>query len=433
VRHFSRPAGWSGWQRIGGILTASPAATTWGPGRFDVFVRATDSTLRHTYYNGSWKPFENMGGVLTSQPAAAAVAPGRLDVAVRAPDNTMLVKSFARGPGWGGFVNRAGIFTSGPAALAIGGDLVLGGRGTGAYYTGRVTPAGSWSRWQQIDVYQPVRQLGTWVDTLDYALNPVEGIRGMRDRGVRTLYLGTARFNGSGDFFDRTKAGQWLDEAHKAGIFVVGWYVPAYGDMARDLRRTLAIATYVSPAGQRFDAVGVDIERLNLGTPSSNDGEVSRSTFIARSVENLRQVRAGTQSLLVAIVPPPFATHPSPQFPDPRWNGFNWTGIRTHSDVIMPMAMWTNRRTPSNQPFSATDVYNWTVQEIRETVRLTGRPVAVEGGVGASLSTNTPATTDRLNRFVDAVRDTRSLGGSHYDYQVTTNPNFWPILRRLNT
>jgi hypothetical protein len=58
--------------------------------------------------------------------------------------------------------------------------------------------------------------------------------------------------------------------------------------------------------------------------------------------------------------------------------------------------------------------------------------VAVEGGVGSDTTTTTPATSMRLNRFVDAVLDTRSLGGNHYDYLVTTGAGFWTALARLN-
>lgn len=427
-RSYVSGSGWSPWLRIGGVLTASPSAATWAPGRVDVFVRATDGSLRHAWWTGGpWSPFENLGGFLTSQPAAASPGPDQLDIAVRATDNTMRIKSFSRPTRWSAFVNRGGIFTSGPGALALAGDLLVTGRGTtGAVYTGRRT-AGAWTAWQVLDVYLPVRRLATWVDTLDYgSLDPATAIGQMKTDGVRTLYLGTGRFNSPSDFFDATKAGQFLDQAHRAGIKVVGWYVPAYGDMARDVRRTVAIATFVSPGGQRFDAVGVDIERY--GT----DGEVSQATFNTRLVDHLQQVRDASAALLVAIVPPPFATFPSAQFPHPRWEGFPWSAVGQRSDVVEPMTMWTNRRTDSGQPFSATDVYNWTKDQITRTVNLTGKPVAVEGGIGSDTTTNTPATLDRLNRFVDAVIDTRSLGGSHYDFLTTTGSGFWPALARLN-
>jgi hypothetical protein len=423
-RSFASATGWSGWLRVGGILSASPAASAWEPGRLDVFVRAVDGTLRHTWFTGAWAPFENLGGTLTAQPAAASVGVARLDVAVRFPDNTMRVKSFSRATGWSDFVNRAGIFTSGPGALAAGGDLLLAGRGSpSAYYTGRRTAAGSWGAWQIIDAFRPVRQLATWVDTLDYALDPVTSVAHMQTLGVRTLYLSTARFNSAADFFDVTKAGQWLDAAHRSGIKVVGWYVPAYGDMNRDVRRTVAIATYVSPAGQRFDAVGVDIERFG------SDGEVDLATFKAQLVVHLQRVRDASAALLVAIVPPPYATEPSAEIAHPRWEGFPWASVALRSDVVVPMALWSNRAN-----YTANQVYSWVLLQIQETRRLTSAriPVAVEGGVGSS-GTATPVTADRVNRFVDAVRDGRGLGGSHYDYQSTMNATaLWPPLQRLN-
>jgi hypothetical protein len=289
-------------------------------------------------------------------------------------------------------------------------------------YQARQSTSGVWSGWSATDVYLPVRRLGTWVDTLDYGLDPAASVARMRTLGVRTLYLSTARFNNPADFLDATKAGRWLDAAHAAGIKVVGWYVPAYGDMARDVRRTVAIATFVSPGGQRFDAVGVDIERF--GT----EGEVPLATFNTRLVDHLQQVRAASAALLVAIVPPPFATIPSAQVAHPRWEGFPWAAVGARSDVVVPMTFWSNR-----SAFSADQVYGWVLDQVRRTRSLAGRPVAVEGGVGSATTTLTPVTPDRMTRFVDAVRDGAALGGSHYDYASTATADpLWSRLAALN-
>ena len=45
--------GWSGWESLGGVLSASPTAASWGPGRIDVFVRGTDNALYHRWYAGA--------------------------------------------------------------------------------------------------------------------------------------------------------------------------------------------------------------------------------------------------------------------------------------------------------------------------------------------------------------------------------------------
>jgi len=106
----------------------------------------------------------------------------------------------------------------------LAGDLLIAGRGgNAAIYTGRLSSAGGWASWRPVDVLLPVRRLGTWVDTFDYALDPQTSVARMHALGVRTLYLGTARFSGPSDFFDADAAGRWLDAAHAAGITVVGW------------------------------------------------------------------------------------------------------------------------------------------------------------------------------------------------------------------
>jgi hypothetical protein len=111
------------------------------------------------------------------------------------------------------------------------------------YESLRPAPGLASGPWTRVDQYLPLRRLGTWVDIFDYpTLDPATAVPAMRSRGVRVLYVATARFNGTAEVFDAVETGQWLDLAHQNGINVVGWYLPAYGDMARDVRRTVAIA-----------------------------------------------------------------------------------------------------------------------------------------------------------------------------------------------
>jgi len=69
-----RPAGGSGWQRIGGRSAVAPAA---GPGGSPVYARGTDNALWLTSWNAAATPppaavWHRAGGVLTSAPTATA-------------------------------------------------------------------------------------------------------------------------------------------------------------------------------------------------------------------------------------------------------------------------------------------------------------------------------------------------------------------------
>ena len=422
LRSFVSGQGWSTFRRLGGTLTSSPAAASWASGRLDVFVRGTDNGLwQRAYTTGSgWSGWVRLGGSLTSQPAVASAGDGLLDVVARGTDQAVQVKSYRRGVGWSGWTSMAGTLSSGLGATDSGDDVTIVGLSPNRFFYEKLrsSPSGAWTVWSRIDAYAPFRRLGTWVDVFDYAtLDPATAVPDMRSRGVRVLYLATARFNGTSDLFDAAEAGQWLDLAHQNGIEVVGWYLPAYGDLARDVRRTVAIARFVSPGGQRFDAVGVDIERLD---------EVSLSQFNTLLVTHLSQVRAQVDAMVGAIVPSPFATDPGN-----RWAGFPWAAVGQNSDVVVPMALWSFRSNADGSAYTPDQVYLWVLDQVRRARSLSGRPVAVEGGVDDPGTERTPVTADRVDRFVDAVIDGGAIGGSHYDY-ATTSTSLWAILARLN-
>jgi hypothetical protein len=417
---------WSPWRKRGGILTSSPTATSWGTGRIDVVARTTGADLVHRSYRAvvGWSKWRNLGGSLASQPAIAAPVKGRLDVFFRVGTGQVRTRCFVLGTGWSS-ARSIGVmtFTSGPGATAVGDDVVVVAlrNNRTVFQAVRARPDGAWSPWRSIDMLLPFRKLATWVDVFDYAtLTPSTAVTDMKNRGVRTLLLSTARFDSASDFYDEAKMGEWLDEAHAAGLRVVGWYVPAYGDMARDVRRTVAISDYVSPGGQRFDAVAVDIERYG------ESGEVDRATFNASVVPHLRTVRRRSDAVIGAIVPSPFTTDPGN-----NWEGFPWAGIGPNSEVAVPMALWSFRRNADGSPFSAAQVHDWVVDQIRRTRSLTGVPVHVEGGVDDPGIENTPVTKVRVAAFVEAVFDGGAIGGSHYDY-ATTRLELWPILAGIN-
>ena len=423
--HRSFTAGrWSDWTRLGGSLASAPSVVSMVPGRLDVFVRGTDAQLHHIFLvAGVWSGWERLGGVLHSEPSAVSTGDGRLDVFVRGGDGDVRQKPFVRGSGWGPWGRLPGAVSSGTGVLrAADGSLVLGARDVrGSLVTRTRPPGGAWSPWSLVDAVRPFRGLGAWVDLYDYqlpgaSLTPAAALDDLRARGVRTLYLQTSRFSVGFDMAPGVNA--WLDGARARGIAVVGWYLPGYGDMGRDLRRTLAIANHRTPAGARFDAVGVDIE-AHSGWGTTN--EVPRTTMNARAVEHLRAVRARTSAPIAAITPQPTATDGAGE----TWEGFPWRGVGASSDLVLPMSYW---------PRTCRDacVRDYTLTNARWAASWSGRPAHIAGR-GYPSADGTQVSDRDISAFVDGARAAGVLGGSVYDYASTrTRTSWWPMLSRLN-
>lgn len=415
---------WSGWESLGGALASSPSAVTMVPGRLDVFARGSNGSLQHAYYpGGRWSRWSSLGGTLHSEPAAVTTGDGRIDVLLRGGDGDLRLTSYLRGTGWTGYSRLPGAVRSGPGAtVASDGTVVVAARdGSGRYVVRTRPPGGSWTGWTAFGGVPVFGGLGAWVDLYDYQesgapLSPGPALDDLRSRGVRTLYLQTSRFSVGYDMASR--AGQWVDAAHARGMAVVGWYLPGYGDMARDLRRTLAVADTVTPAGGRFDAVGVDIE-AHTGWGGSN--EVSRTTMNARAVEHLRQVRSRTSAPLAAITPQPTATDNAGE----TWEGFPWRGVGESSDLVLPMSYWP--RTCRD-----TCVRDYTRTNARYAASWTGLPVHIAGR-GYPSPDGTQVSDGDIRAFVDGAVEAGVLGGSVYDYASTrTRTSWWPMLARLN-
>jgi len=266
------------------------------------------------------------------------------------------------------------------------------------------------------------RGLGAWVDLYDYAaLDPETAAADMSAHGARTLYLQTARWdkpaaNDPGTFADPALADRWVTAAHAHGMRVVGWYLPAYDDMTRDVDRTRAIASFRTRGAQAFDALAIDIE-YRQQMPSISAWNTAVAQHIAR-------VRAflGPRYPIAAIVPAPLAMEIRPTY----WVGFPWAGLAASANLFMPMAYWSYRHDCTQVAEHC--AYGYTKGNIDQVRALTGKanvPVHVLGGVADSI------TTADVAAFVAAAKAAGAYGGSLYDYR-TTQPAWWGQLAKLN-
>lgn len=262
---------------------------------------------------------------------------------------------------------------------------------------------------ERLDVF---RGLGAWIDLYDMHLKPVETVARMRAAGVRTLYIQTGRTN------TRTavdpRVGAWLHASHAAGIKVVGWYLPYYRHVQRDVNRTVAIARY-SWKGHRFDGLGIDIEFR-----SQKQSIASWNTNVAAHAAAVRAA-VGPHYPVAAIPIPPLQMALRPN----AWASFPWKQISKHSDALMLMAYWSERRgCPQIERHCAG---LWTRANVQQARRLAGRSdvlIHVIGGIGNAIS------LPELRAFIAGAKAARADGASIYDV-ATTSPAMWRSLAAL--
>ena len=139
---------WSGWEKLGGVLTSGAAACSWGPGRLDTFVRGTDSALWHKWYSGGWSGWERLGGVITADPAAVSWSNGRIDTFVRGTDMALWHKWYSGG--WSGWERLGGGLSSGPAVCSWSTgrlDVFVRGNDMALWHKWY---SGGWSGWERL-------------------------------------------------------------------------------------------------------------------------------------------------------------------------------------------------------------------------------------------------------------------------------------------
>lgn len=260
--------------------------------------------------------------------------------------------------------------------------------------------------------------LGSWVDAYDfsrefgYARTKPTVVDEMAREGIRTLYIQGAkdRDGGGTGVLSPDLLGQFLERAHARKMKVVAWYLPRFLDPERDWRHVDAMLRFRSN-GHAFDGIGIDIE-------SRENGDVKQRNERLVALSQRARKAAGTRSVSAIVVPPVVTDVMNPKF----WPDFPWMRLKPSYDVWVPMGYWTNRKPDSEYR----DAYRYTMENVRllrENVQDPNAIVHVAGGVG------TKATSNDYERFVKAIRDSRSVGLSVYDWAVTAR-SAYAILRK---
>ena len=252
----------------------------------------------------------------------------------------------------------------------------------------------------------PFFGMGTWIDVFDWAPSYAKGqpvnlapnaVDAMADQGVQVIYIQTTRadYAGPGDIVDPGVLGKWLARAQARGLQVVAWYLPTLTDVGADLRRLKATAALAG-----VDGIGVDIESKAVANHDERSRRLVELSRLTRSALAGRPLSAITLPNVVTDV-----------LNLNYWPRFPWAEIRPFYDVWQPMAYWTNRKPDS--PYRNAELY--TRENIERMRAHLGDPNAVVHPIGGIGDKTTPAD---IEGFMRAVRQTRSIGASLYDWRT---------------
>jgi hypothetical protein len=152
---------WSGWfsdiqaPPPGIYPGASPAVSSWGPGRLDVVVRGADNAVWHDSNSGyGWSGWEDLGGTVVDNPATTSPAPGQVDVFAVGTNGDIFRDAWG-GSSWSGWTDQlsgppqGGIFGGASVAVSSWGngriDMFVHGGNNNLWHT--AWNGSSWSAW----------------------------------------------------------------------------------------------------------------------------------------------------------------------------------------------------------------------------------------------------------------------------------------------
>jgi hypothetical protein len=251
-----------------------------------------------------------------------------------------------------------------------------------------------------------------WVDAFDFgpayqragASPPItpRDVDDMAAHGVRTLFIQATRADSKqpDGFVDRALLAEFLVRAHRAGMRVVGWYLPPFVNVDRDLGRLTSIARF-DVLGHRFDGLAVDIEDADTVTDVD-----TRNRRLVELSTRLRQ-EVGSDTLGAIVLPPVLTEVVNPN----RWPEFPWPQLAPLYNVWLPMSYWTFRSEQSGYH----DGYAYNDESIRRLRADLGNPTALVHGIGGIGDT---ATSEEITQFVQSLFDEHAIGGSMYDWNA---------------
>jgi hypothetical protein len=242
----------------------------------------------------------------------------------------------------------------------------------------------------------PFGGTGTWVSIYDTAAlrHPEAVVRRLEAHGIHTIFLETSNDRQRTGVAHPVATARFLHAAHRAGIAVVGWYLPSFVSPAADVRRALQGARFRSPEGDGFDAFALDIESTKV---RSLPARSARAIAVARAVRAALPARLALGAITIDPVGARF------------WDGYPFRRLARSVDIFLPMEYFTARTRGARR------VAAYTRADIRLVRRRAGDPRFPVHPIGGEAR---HASLAELRAFLVASRG--ELGVSLWEYGETS-------------
>jgi hypothetical protein len=275
----------------------------------------------------------------------------------------------------------------------------------------------------------PYRGLGTWVDKLDWSnlygknkpVVTLATIDQIAAAGIQTIYLQIPSYQiTSPDIYEPERLLPLIDRAHALGMYVVGWYFPAFLDVNTDLRKVVAMANL------DIDGIQIDIEKSDFATLKDINVRNARLSEFNRSIRSLLPGRVITADVIAPTwMDGQVGRWAWPNYPPaPRganWPGFPYAELAATYDLTALQVYWTENTANSGWR----DAQAFTLENMNRMRAYAGRPDYPIQAIGGVYTSKSPLND--LLGYVEAARAAGSVGVSLYDW-TTTPPSWWPAL-----
>ena len=238
---------------------------------------------------------------------------------------------------------------------------------------------------------------------------------------IRVIELRMAR--GSCAMAQTSQAHLWLnrlvDAAARANISLIAWTVPRRVT-TQDLTQTIAAAAYVTPAGNGFAGLALDLE-----TGDHYMGSGAKAT--ASLVQYIKTVRSavGPHYLIVATVASPgMGDHTNLDYP--------YAKIAAFADVLQPMEYWHYFYETAHHEYVRREVAGAAAKAVSRTRELAGRDIPVNvAGQSVDLEGTGAPSGREIMWSLNGAKSAGGIGETFFDW-AGTRPDAWAAIQAFD-